>query len=180
MAALNFNKDLYFVTSTVVDWIDVFTRPDYKNIIVESLRYCQENKGLEIYAWVLMSNHLHAIIGTNCEEVIISDILRDFKKYTSKNIIKAIQENPQESRKVWLLDKFGFHGEANKKTRNFKFWQSDNYIETITSFKFYCQKRDYIHANPVKQEIVENPEDYIYSSARNYAGIKGLLNVLIE
>ena len=80
-------KELYFTTSTVVDWVDVFTRPEYKHIILESLAYCQENKGLDIYAWVLMTNHLHMIVGTKNDEAIISDILRDFKKYTIKKIV---------------------------------------------------------------------------------------------
>ena len=98
MSVLSFTKDLYFTTSTVIDWIDLFTRPIYKRIVVDSLRYCQENKGLELYAWVLMSNHIHFIAGIN-DDNSISDILRDFKKYTSKQLVKAIQENQQESRR---------------------------------------------------------------------------------
>lgn len=91
-------KEMYFITSTVIDWVDVFTRSAYKQIIIESLEYCQKEKGLIIYAWVLMTNHLHAIVGT--EEVYnISDIIRDFKKYTSKKIIIMIKENIQESRR---------------------------------------------------------------------------------
>ena len=82
--------EVYFVTDTVVDWVDVFTRPIYKHIIIESLEYCQQNKGLIIYAWVLMSNHLHAIVGSSGENKV-SDIWRDFKKYTSKKIIETIK-----------------------------------------------------------------------------------------
>ena len=67
-------KDLYFTTSTVVDWVDIFTRPEYKHIILDSLAYCQESKGLDIYAWVLMTNHLHMIVGARNEETSISDI----------------------------------------------------------------------------------------------------------
>ncbi len=99
MAILRLTKDLYFTTSTVIDWMDVFTRPLYKQIIVESLKYCQAQKGLEIYAWVLMTNHLHMIVGVDSNQSTntISDVLRDFKKFTSKAIVKVIQDNPTES-----------------------------------------------------------------------------------
>ena len=178
MAVLNFTKDLYFATSTVIDWIDLFTRPIYKRIVVDSLRYCQENKGLELYAWVLMSNHLHLIAGAK-EGTSVSDILRDFKKYTSKQLVKAIQENQQESRKEWLIDRCGFLAANDRKITYFKLWQEGSYIETISTYSFYEQKLNYIHMNPVRQEITELPEEYLYSSARNYMGRKGLLDVIV-
>ncbi len=172
------SKKLYFITSTVIDWMDIFTRPTYKHIVTESLEYCQANKGLEIYAWVLMTNHLHMIIGTR-DGYVLSDTLRDFKKYTSKTLIKAIQNNPQESRKELILNRCKFRGENDNKVTNFKFWQDDNYIEQLYSYDFLKQKLDYIHQNPVRQEIVESPEDYLYSSARNYHGQDGILKVTI-
>ncbi len=87
----------HFVTFSVVGWIDVFSREIYKEIFVNSLKYCQESKGLTLHAWVIMTNHVHLILSTNTNK--IEDIVRDLKKYTSKQIIKAIQENPTESRK---------------------------------------------------------------------------------
>ena len=92
MTAKALTRELYFTTTTVVDWMDVFTRPRSMHIIVESLEYCQANKGVDIYAWVLMTNHLHMIVGTS-GAASIGDVLRDFKKFTSKGIVKAIQEN---------------------------------------------------------------------------------------
>ena len=178
MTAKASTHELYFTTTTVVDWLDVFTRPRYKHIIVESLEYCQANKGLDIYAWVLMTNHLHMIVATN-GAASIGDVLRDFKKFTSKGIVKAIQENEQESRQEWLLNRFRFRAANDKKITNFKFWQDDNYVENIISYDFYKQKLDYIHENPVRQEIVARAEDYLYSSARNYAGMDGLLKVIV-
>ena len=172
-------QELYFITTTVVDWIDVFTRPIYKQVILESLTYCQKEKGLDIYAWVLMTNHLHMVVGVRDDSYNISDILRDFKKITSKKIIASIEENPEESRKVWMLDRFWFIGNNDKKIKNFKFWQDGNNIEQIYSHEFFEQKVNYIHMNPVKQEIVERPEDYLYSSARDYAEMKGLLDVIV-
>ena len=178
MTAKALTHELYFTTTTVVDWLDVFTRPRYKHIIVESLEYCQANKGLDIYAWVLMTNHLHMIVGVS-GAASIGDVLRDFKKFTSKGIVKAIQENEQESRQEWLLNRFRFRAANDKKITNFKFWQDDNYVENIISYDFYRQKLNYIHENPVRQEIVARAEDYLYSSARNYAGMDGLLKVIV-
>jgi REP element-mobilizing transposase RayT len=178
MAVKALTHELYFTTSTVVDWLDVFTRPIYKHILLESLEYCQVNKGLDIYAWVLMTNHLHMIVDTSGPDSI-GDVLRDFKKFTSKSIVKAIQENEQESRQEWLMNRFRFRAANDKKVANYKFWQEDNHVETIYSYDFFKQKLDYIHQNPVRQEIVEKAEDYLYSSARNYAGMDGLLNVIV-
>jgi len=180
MSAIALTKELYFTTSTVIDWIDVFTRPDYKHIILESLAYCQANKSLDIYAWVLMTNHLHMIVGMRNENTNLGDFLRDFKKFTSKRILNAIEANLEESRQKWILDRFSFAGNNDRKIKNNRFWQEDNHVETIYTSDFYQQKLNYIHMNPVRQEIVENPEDYLYSSARNYAGMTGLLNVIVE
>ena len=178
MSALSLTKELYFTTTTVIDWMDVFTRPQYKHIVVESLDYCQENKGLDIYAWVLMTNHLHMIVGIRGENTI-GDLLRDFKKFTSKKIVKAIQDNQQESRKNWMMNRFWFRGANDKKITNYRFWQEDNHVEQLYSYDFYKQTLDYIHLNPVRQEIVQDPSDYLYSSARNYAGMDGLLKVIV-
>lgn len=88
-------KNLYFVTTTVVNWVDIFSRPKYKHIIIESLAFCQKTKGLKIYVWVLMPNHLHFIIGAeNLEQV--QTVLRDFKKFTSKKIVAELLEDIQE------------------------------------------------------------------------------------
>ena len=179
MPAISLTKELFFTTSTVIDWMDVFTRLVYKHIVLDSLKFCQEQKGLDIYAWVLMTNHLHMIVGSRRDDVAVSDILRDFKKFTNRNVVKAIQENIQESRKEWILDRCWFRGANDRKITNFKFWQEGNYIEVINSYDFFKQKLDYIHNNPVRQEIVSRPEDYWYSSARDYCGEKGLLNVIV-
>ena len=87
----------YYLTLTIEEWIDVFSRPVYKHIIVDSLNYCIANKGLEVYCWCLMSNHLH-LVACASEDGNLSDILRDFKKFTSKAIIEAIKEVPESRR----------------------------------------------------------------------------------
>ena len=88
----------YFVTLTVVDWVDIFSRKSYKIKILESLKYCQKFKGLEIYGWCLMTNHLHMIVKATGHQML-SEILRDFKKFTAKAIIQMIIEQPESRRK---------------------------------------------------------------------------------
>ena len=110
----------HFITITIVDWIDVFTRKELAEIIVDSLRYCQKEKGLLLYSWCLMPSHLHLIVSA-ADGKSISDIMRDFKKFTSKKIVQTIQ-TINESRKEWMLDKFEFAGRWNPKIENYKFW----------------------------------------------------------
>jgi len=168
-------KDIFFITTTVVDWVDIFTRPIYKHIIIDSLRYCQKEKGLEIYAWALMSNHLHLIAGAK-EGFLLSDIIRDFKRHTSKLITKTI-ETENESRKEWMLNRFEFAGKNDNKIKYYKFWQ-EGYDEISLFFvEVFNEKLNYIHNNPVKAEIVTEPHHYLYSSAINYASGKGLIDV---
>ena len=168
---------VYFLTITIVDWVDVFTRPVYKNIIINSLQYCQKEKGLQIYAWVLMTNHLHLLASAK-EGYNLSDILRDFKKFTSKKIVDTIC-NETESRKQWMLYRFNYHGFWHPKTQQFKFWQDGNEAKEIYTNDFLLQKLHYIHDNPVRAHIVEYPEEYLYSSARDYIGKKGLIEVIL-
>ena len=170
--------EVYFVTDTVVDWVDIFTRPVYKHIIVDSLKYCQRHKGLIIYAWVLMSNHLHAIVGTTGENTL-SDIWRDFKKFTSRGILNTLQTMPNESRREWMLNRFEYSGKNDKKIKNYRFWQEGNDAQEVFLNDYFEQKLNYIHYNPVIAEFVNRPEDYRYSSAIDWAGGKGLLEVTI-
>ena len=163
----------YFLTMTIVHWIDVFTRKEYKHIIVDSLNYCSKHKGLVVYAWVLMSNHLHLIARIE-EPETMTGFLRDFKKFTSKALIAKIQEI-EESRRDWLLDKFGFEAYRTRRAEQFKVWQDGSHAVFLGNNRFIEQKLNYIHENPVRQEIVENPEDYLFSSAVDYAGRKGLV-----
>ncbi len=172
------NEEVYFVTDTVVDWVDIFSRPVYKHVILESLIYCQKQKGLTIYAWVLMTNHFHAIVGSTGVNKV-SDIWRDFKKFTSKEILRTLETDPQESRREWMLNRFEYAGKNDKKIKSYKFWQDGNDAQEIYLNDYFEQKLRYIHENPVKAEIVNNAEDYRYSSAIDYAGGKGLLEVMV-
>jgi putative transposase len=166
---------IYFVTFTTVEWVNVFTKNPYFDILLDSLKYCQKNKGLLIHAWCIMTNHLHLIISRNDKEDL-SGIVRDFKKFTSTQIIEAIQKE-NDSRKNWMLWIFKSAGQRNPNNNKYQLWQQNSHPEELISNKFIDQKLDYIHNNIVITGMVENPEDYLYSSARDYAGIKGLLEV---
>ena len=120
------NKDgIYFISFATVGWIDVFTKKEYKDIVVESLRYCQKSKGLVLYAWCIMTNHIHLIISAK-EGYDLTGIIRDMKKYTSKQLIKAIMENPKESRREWMMDIFAKAGAYNRNNKYHQFWRQDN------------------------------------------------------
>ena len=170
--------EIYFLTFTVVEWVDVFTRPEYKTIIIDSLNFCIEQKGLVCYGWVLMTNHMHLLVKAE-EPAKLSDIIRDFKKFTSKKIVSVIQEI-NESRKEWLLDKFAFMARKTSRAENYKLWKDDNHAILINSGKLFEQKLNYIHLNPVRQMIVPHEEDYLLSSAHDYAGgTQGLVNITL-
>ncbi len=168
---------IYFLTLTIVDWVDIFTRKDYKLIIVDSLNFCIEKKGLEVFAWVLMSNHLHLMIRAK-EGYTLSYILRDFKKFTSKKIAAKVLEIG-ESRREWLLNKFAFEAKRTGRAKYYKVWQDDNHAICLEKNEWINQRLNYIHQNPVRQIIVEKAHEYIFSSAIDYADGKGLVNVTV-
>ncbi len=169
---------IHFLTFTIVDWIDVFTRPEYKSIITDSLNYCIKAKGLQCYAWVVMSNHVH-IIASATPPFKLSDVIRDFKKHTSKKLVATIQELP-ESRREWLLHKFQFAADSTQRAEQFKVWQDGYHGICLEGDAVRMKERlDYIHNNPVRQMIVAEPEHYLFSSAGDYSGQKGLVDVIV-
>lgn len=164
----------HFITATVVDWIDIFTRQAYRDIVIESLDYCIKNKGMLLYGYVIMSNHIHLIIQS--EEGKLSDLIRDFKKFTAKSILEKIQNSP-ESRKEWMLERFKLATQTHSRNKDYQFWQYGNHAEEIYSNDFMWSKLDYIHLNPVRSGLVSKASDYIYSSAGNYVNDSGLLTI---
>ena len=164
----------YFLTFTVVDWVDVFTRQCYRDIVIESLRYCREHKGLRVWGFVIMSNHVHSILSAENEN--LPDVLRDFKRHTASKILKAIREN-KDSRQDWMLKRFEFSARSNARNGDYQFWQHDNHAMHLASEKFMAQKLNYIHLNPVRGGLVRNPEDWVYSSASNYLYKESILDI---
>ncbi len=163
----------YFMTLTVVEWIDVFTRERYAKIIVDSLKYCIQNKGLNIYAYVVMSNHLHIIANCN-DDFQLSEVIRDFKKFSSKQIVASIK-NETESRREWMLAIFAKEARAHTKHHSYKVWQDGNFAIELYSEKFTWIKLNYIHKNPVRAGYVRYPQHWKYSSATNYMEMESVL-----
>ncbi len=168
-------QQAYFVSFAVIHWIDVFTRKVYCDKIIESLQYCQKEKGLLIYAWCIMPSHVHLIMGTHKEPM--QDILRDFKSFTSRSIRKEIQNYSKESRREWMNRMMTTAGLNNSNNKDWQFWQQNNHPIELSNNKIIDQKLAYLHYNPVAASYVENPEHWLYSSAKDYYGKKGLLEV---
>jgi putative transposase len=167
----------HFLTFTVVGWIDVFTRQLYRDILLDNIRYCQQNRGLLLHAWCLMSNHIHLVATAGKKD--LSDVIRDFKKESARQLLRSISGNRSESRRDWMLSLFADFGQSNSRNAHYQFWKHDNHPEELFTGPFIFQKIDYTHQNPVAAGIVDNAEDYLYSSARDYhTGKKcGLLEI---
>lgn len=165
----------YFLTMTVVDWIDLFTRVNHKMLLIDSLKFCQQKKGLNIFGWCLMPSHLHLIANTNIS-YDLDLVIRDLKRFTCNSLIQQIKNEP-ESRREWLLDKFEFAAKKHPKNEKNKLWQDGNHAVELFTEKVTWQKLNYIHKNPVIDKIVFKEEDYLFSSARNYYNLPFILPV---
>lgn len=171
------SEGLYFVTFTVVGWVDLFTRNVYRDILLDSFEFCRKRKGLNIHAYVIMTNHIHAILSAQGGYDLVA-IIRDFKKHTAKKLIKAIKDGP-ESRSQWMLNKFSYEANRTQRGSDYILWQEGYHAEQIETNQFLEQKLKYLHENPVKAGFVSEAEDFLYSSARNYAGEMGMFDVSI-
>lgn len=165
-------NQMHFLTITVIEWIDVFTKPIYFKVIIDSLKYCRNNKGLELFEYVIMTNHIHLIVRAK-ESYRLSQIISDFKKHTTTEIYKKLESDNRK----YVLNLLN-NSYSKKKGYFSQLWQRENYPEMIYSLAFLKQKTEYIHNNPVKKEYVLEPEDWVYSSARNrFAGDNSVITV---
>jgi len=167
----------YFVSFAVVEWLDVFTRNEYKNILIDNLHFYQ-NQGMEIYAWCIMTNHVHLVF-RSVNDVKPEVLLGNFKRFTSKAIVKAILNNPKESRKAVLMEQFEKAGAKSSNVKQYQFWRHDNKPIELWSNKVIAEKIKYIHDNPVEAGLVFRPEEYMYSSAVDYSGAQGLVDDVV-
>ena len=168
-------EGLYFVSFAVVYWIDVFIRDEYFNLVLESMDFCRKNKGMEIYAWCIMPSHLHLVF--RAKENNPGVLLKEFKTFTSKQVQKAIAGNSLESRKEWMLWMMERAGAKNSNVKYRQFWQQHNHPIELWSPEVTDQKIDYTHQNPVVAGFVLEPHHWKYSSAIDYSGGKGLLDI---
>ncbi len=171
-----YNKEgLYFVSFATVYWVDIFIRDLYFNAIIQSLDFCRKNKGMEIYAYCIMTSHVHLIF--RAKDANPSELLRDMKTFTSKRIQQLIAENPQESRREWVLWMMERAGQKKSNVKHRQFWQQHNKPIELWTAAVIDQKVDYIHNNPVEAGFVAEPEYWKYSSAQDYSGGKGILEI---
>lgn len=168
------NSKPYFVTFTITNWIDLFVRNEYKDIVLKSINYCCAYKDMEIYSWCIMPSHVHLIMGSKVNS--LSNIMRDLKRHSSEMLHLAIQKHPGESRREWLLWMMERAGRQHGKS--FQLWQAENHPQELNNASIAHQKKDYIHNNPVTAGFVVRPEDWLYSSARDYNGSKGMLDII--
>lgn len=168
----------YFLTFQVVDWVDIFSRKAYRDIVVDSLNFCIEKKGLNVIAWVIMTNHVHAILYSPNKD--LRDIIRDFKAHTAREILNSIKDK-RESRQTWMEHVFAFNARKHMRNEDRQFWTHENHAVCLDPLKpeLMTSRVNYIHQNPVRAGWVEEAPHYIYSSARDYGGGKGLVKIVL-
>lgn len=126
------DEEIYFVTFTLIRWIDIFIREQFRDIFYESIAYCQKNKGLEVYAYCIMTSHIHLIIGTNKKP--LSYIVRDLKAFTSKSIRKLLHCSTFESRRDWILYMCQRAGVFNSNNKDFQLWIQNNHPIQLSAY----------------------------------------------
>ena len=149
----------YFVTSTVVQWLPVFTTSACCDILVESLQFCRLHKGLQLYGWVIMPNHFHAIVSAPD----LSGTLADLKKFTARRLLDQVDKEGRE----WLLNQFSYYRAGHKPTQH-QVWQEGFHPQALESDTLMLQKLEYLHNNPVRAGFVAGPEHWRYSSAHEW------------
>jgi putative transposase len=149
----------HFITSAVVHWIPVFSREDYFQVLVDSLKHCIAHKGLVVHCFVLMPNHFHLICSQQAGRLM--DVIRDLKTFTSKEIARKLES---DGRTIWLAAMRRAAGAQ----QGVKVWQDEYHPEQIHSEPFFAQKMSYIHDNPRRAGYVVDPADWKYSSAGVY------------
>jgi putative transposase len=150
----------HFITSTVVGWLPVFTTATRCDILVDSLRYCQTIKGLKIYAWTILDNHFHAIVGG----AALTRAVADLKRHTARRVLEQLEADRCE----WLLERLRQLRHPRKVESEYQFWQEGFHPQAMVTDEIMMQKLEYLHNNPVKRGLVASPEHWRYSSAHEW------------
>jgi len=156
---INAPEAAHFITSTIVEWLPIFSSTGYCDILVDSLRFCRERKGLKLHAWVILPTHFHAIVAAPD----LSSTIADFKKYTARRLLERLEEKQC----AWLLNQLSYYRAAHKQTTH-QVWQEGFHPEAIVTDEMMLQKLDYLHTNPVRAGFVASPEHWRYSSAHSW------------
>lgn len=159
------NHYAYFITWTLVGWVHLFDKVSYRQIVLDSLNYLRTEKKTQLNAFVIMSSHIHAILWPEID-VNLSDVTRDFKRFTSRKISKEAEK--QNATEVLKIFKKARNENRSQDVSTYQVWQEGSHPEAIFTEKFARQKMDYIHMNPVKAGLVETADEWLYSSARAY------------
>jgi putative transposase len=162
----------HFMTWTIVGWLPVFTRREAVEIIFDSWRYLQRERGFSLFGYVILENHLHLI--ASAPELAAT--VKNSKSYTARQIVDLLEKRFAEV----LLQQLRFHKLAHKDKSDYQVWQEGSHPQQLDSDAMMWQKLEYIHNNPVERGYVDDPLHWRYSSARNYAGQPGLIDVMTD
>ncbi len=162
----------HFLTCTIVDWLPVFTRPNIAQVVLDSWSFLQRENRLTLFAYVILENHIH-FVGSADD---LSKEVAHFKSFTARKIIDYLRQCNAQT----LLKQLAFRKARHKSDRDYQLWQEGSHPQQITSDEMMTQKIDYVHYNPVKRGYIDDPLHWRYSSARNYAGQSGLIDVTTE
>ena len=159
----------HFLTCTVVEWLPVFTRPQAVQILFDTWSWLRSHEGMRLYGYVVMENHLHFI----AQAERLNRCVSRFKSFTARKIIDHLEQQHTDD----LLSRLQFAKRLHKADRQYQFWQEGTHAELIFSEGMMRQKLDYIHANPVRRGYVDRAEHWRYSSAGQYSGQGGLIEI---
>jgi len=169
---------LHFVTFTAVDWLNIFEDPKHCFIFIDSVKYCQKHKSLEVYSWCIMPNHVHMIIGTS-GDTRLQDVIRDLRSFTSRKIRLNLEEIAEfDLNNLYILQHMKRTGERNSRNFDFQLWQQHYHPIELSTNRMMDQRLHYTHNNPVAAGLVEIPEQWKWSSAIDYYGGKGLIDII--
>ena len=159
----------HFITCTVLNWIPLFTNKESVGILLESFKYLQETDNLKLYAYVILENHIHIVAQSDD----IGKSMAKFKRHTARKLLNLLQERNIKT----ILDQLVFYKKAHKTDREYQLWQEGIQPKLIQSDAMMISKINYIHHNPVKRGYVDEATYWRYSSAGNYDGLDGLLEI---
>ncbi|WP_010587330.1 REP-associated tyrosine transposase [Schlesneria paludicola] len=162
----------YFMTCTIVSWLPVFTRVEAVDIVYESWRYAQRERGLKLFGYVILENHLHLIASAPD----LSNVMQRFKSFTARQILALLKSKGERT----LLSQLETSKLQHKTESQYQVWEEGSHPQQIRPDEMMWQKLEYIHNNPDRRGYVDDPTQWRYTSARNYAKQPGLIDVITD
>jgi len=159
----------YFITSSTIHWLPLFAVPALAQIVIDSLNFLQQEKRMAIHAWALMETHLHLV--ATCRDM--SGEMRKAKSYTARRIVDCLTKNGPD----FFLKQLRFYKKRHKDRQEYQVWQEGIHPKAILDDGAFRRTMEYVHYNPMKRGYVDRAEDWRYSSARDYAGVSGLVRI---